>query len=161
MEISMTFSSFMYPLKIVNYRPPYSVPLRNMCLFILHIKGCFVQVLRHLESSGRTCQCDESSCSDRSSICWMAFWSRSLGKGLHSQWRSQRLLLGNGTLLCHCKSSRPNENILWIVTVLCLAPPRFPRVLHSGVNEVLSFLPSSLGGHCRGDCYRTDGCTLT
>lgn len=44
---------------------------------------------------------------------------------LHSKWRSQWLLLGNGILLCHCKSLGSNKNFPEIVTVLRW--PRIPR----------------------------------
>lgn len=85
------------------------MPFRNLCPFCPEYKGCFVQTLRPLESSGRTCQHDESSCSDRSSHLLGGIYEQVLGgRTFQSQWRSQWLLLGNGTSLCYCKSLGSN-----------------------------------------------------
>lgn len=73
-------------------------------------------------------------------ICWMVFWSGSLGKGHFSPSE------GHGDdhwAMGHCFASVSHWGqtcyyFLETETVLCLADAGFPGVLHSGVNEALS-----------------------
>lgn len=80
MEILMAYSSFECLLKIGNYRPTFVFYCLEICsASLMHITGCFAQIHRHRESSGRTCQTEDSSCYDSSADLLMAFLEQVLG----------------------------------------------------------------------------------
>lgn len=153
----MAYPYFKSLLNVDNCRPSYFVPFRNLHPLHSVCEGCFAQILRLVESSGRSCQGDESSHSDRPSDLPDGILEQVRGeRTLQSQWRSQWLLLGNGTLLCNCKPSGSNvflfpRNRNCAVLGWCRIPRGSPfRSKWGAQQRITPFCKAALGGFAWG-----------